>query len=76
MAIALIFCGGILWLVAMSKFELSFIYPFMSLNYVVIIIGSQLLLNESVSLSRYIAVGFIGVGLFFISRSPYSEKDN
>ena len=66
--------GGILWIIAMSKFELSFIYPFMSINYVMIMVGSQLFLHESVSLVRYLAVIFIGIGLIFISRSPNAKK--
>lgn len=72
-AALMITIGGILWLVAMSKFELSFIYPFLSINYVVIVLGSQLILNEKVSLFRYLSVILIVIGLIFISRSPYSE---
>jgi len=63
-----------LWLIAMSKFELSYIYPFLSLNYVIILVGSQLLLGESVSLLRYGSVLLIVIGLVIISRSPYFEK--
>lgn len=66
--------GGILWVVAMSKFELSFLYPFLSLNYVGIIVGAHFFLHESVSLYRYLSVVLIILGLLFISRSPYSEN--
>lgn len=67
--------GGILWLIAMSKYELSFLYPFLSVNFLIIILGSQILLGESVTLYRYVAVLFIIIGLIVISRSPYSEKE-
>ncbi|MBT6120056.1 hypothetical protein HOH45_01160 [bacterium] len=72
----LIISGGVLWLVAMSKFELSFLYPFLSINYVGIVIGSQFVLKEEVSMYRYISIIFIVIGLIFISRSPYSKKEN
>ncbi|MBT5954999.1 hypothetical protein HOG98_09815 [bacterium] len=72
----LIIAGGVLWLVAMSKFELSFLYPFLSINYVGIVIGSQFVLKEEVSIYRYISIIFIVIGLIFISRSPYSKKES
>jgi hypothetical protein len=73
-SVGTIFFGTVLWLIAMSKFELSYIYPFLSLNYVIILIGSQLVLGESVSLLRYGSVLLIVIGLVIISRSPYFEK--
>lgn len=75
LAIILIFSGGLLWLVAMSKFELSFLYPFLSINFLIIIVGSQILLKEEVNLYRYLSVVLIISGLIIISRSPYSEKE-
>lgn len=69
-----IFVGGNLWLIAMSKYELSFLYPFYCLNFLIITIGSQLLLHEQVSLYRYIAVMLIITGLLFISRSSYASS--
>ncbi len=74
MGVSLIVIGGLLWLVALSKFEMSFIYPFLSINYVAILVGSQLFLGEEVNLNRYVAMGLIIIGLIFISKSPYSEK--
>ena len=74
LSVGIIFFGTVLWLIAMSKFELSYIYPFLSLNYVIILIGSQWVLGESVSLLRYGSVLLIVIGLVIISRSPYFEK--
>ena len=67
--ILFVFSASILWIVGMSKFQLSFMYPFMSLNYIIIIIGSEFLLKEDVQLNRYIAILFILIGLIIISRS-------
>lgn len=68
--------GGFLWLIAMSRFELSFIYPFFSINYVVVLVGSSLLLKEEVSWVRYVAIICIFVGLLFISQSHYIAVDS
>jgi len=65
--------GGVLWLVGMSKFELSFMYPFLVLNYVFIILGSVFFLHEKVHLYTLVAVLFIVCGLILISRSKYTE---
>lgn len=74
-ALLCIVTGGILWVVAMSKFELSFLYPFLSINYLAIIVGSQVFLKEDVSIYRYVSIVLIIVGLMFISRSPNSEAN-
>ncbi|MGE4170489.1 MAG: hypothetical protein AB7F28_07205 [Candidatus Margulisiibacteriota bacterium] len=66
--------GGVLWLIAMSKFEISFLYPFLSINYLVILAGSALFLGEKVSLYRCISATLIVIGLVIMSRSPNREK--
>jgi multidrug transporter EmrE-like cation transporter len=58
-----------LWLVTLSRLELSLAYPIMSLSYVLIVLCSWLLLGESVSLTRWLGVGVICMGVYFISRS-------
>ncbi len=69
-----ILVGGFLWVIAMSKFELSFLYPFLSINYITIVVGSHFFLKEDVSIFRYMSIVLIIIGLIFISRSPYSES--
>ena len=72
--VGLLLISGLLWLVALSKFEMSFIYPFLSINYVAIMLGSKIFLGEDLALSRIVAMCLIIIGLFLISRSPYSES--
>ena len=67
--ICLICVSALLWIVGMSKFQLSFMYPFLSLNYVIIIVGSEFILKENVQLNRYLSILLIIVGLVIISRS-------
>ncbi len=71
--VLLIIISAIFWVIGMSKFQLSFMYPFLSLNYVVIVVGSEWLLNEQVTMSRYAAILLIIIGLIFISKSPNSK---
>ena len=69
LGVLLIACSAALWIMGMSQFQLSFMYPFLSLSYVIIIVGSEFLLNEQVSLNRYVSILFIVIGLVIISRS-------
>jgi drug/metabolite transporter (DMT)-like permease len=69
-ALIMVITGGVLWLVAMSKFELSFLYPFLSSNLMIIVLGSHFILGEEVNFYRYLGVILIMIGLVIISKSP------
>ncbi|MFA5878752.1 MAG: hypothetical protein WC860_01105 [Candidatus Margulisiibacteriota bacterium] len=73
LSILFIIFAGVLWIVGLSKFQLSFMYPFLTLNYVLITTGSIIYLKEKVSLYTVLAILFIMIGLIFISRSSHSE---
>ena len=51
--------GWLLWMNALSRFELSFVYPFTGLNYLMILAASWLLLGEGISPVRIVGVAFI-----------------
>ena len=61
--------GGFLWFYSLSLNELSFAYPFLSLNYILILFISILYFNESVNLIRWLGVSVICLGVIIISRS-------
>lgn len=63
------FLGVFFWLYALSKVELSFAYPFVSLSYVLILLLSWGFLGESISPLRWAGVVAICFGVFLISRS-------
>jgi multidrug transporter EmrE-like cation transporter len=63
--------SAFLWLVALMEADLSFAYPFLSLNYVAIMAGGVFLYNEHVSWLRLLSVGLIILGLLTIA---YGEK--
>ena len=64
--VGLIVISALLWIVGMSKFQLSFMYPFLSLNYVMIIVGAEIILKEDVQFNRYVSILLIIIGLVFI----------
>ena len=63
------FIALILWLGAMSRADVSFIYPLLSTGYIITTIFAIIFLNENVSLIRWVGVGFIFAGSFFIGKS-------
>ncbi|MBI4054033.1 MAG: EamA family transporter [Candidatus Doudnabacteria bacterium] len=60
--------GFLLWLVVLSRLKLSVAIPFASVNYVLILFFSWLVLKESISPLQILGVGLIAVGLFFVTR--------
>lgn len=61
--------GVINWLLALSSFELSYIYPFASLTYIGIIIGSYFIFRERVTLMRLMGIAVIIAGVIISGQS-------
>jgi len=61
--------GVVNWLLALSGGELSYVYPFASLSYIGIIIGSYFIFRERVTLTRLAGIGVIIAGVLISSRS-------
>lgn len=62
------FLASLTWMAAMTKFELSYAYPFMSLNFVVVLLLSGLLLNETLTFQKSIGVSLIVLGTIIAAR--------
>ena len=62
------FLASLAWMAAMTKFELSHAYPFMSLNFVAVLILSGWLLSEPVTLQKLLGVTLIVLGTLFVAR--------
>ena len=56
-------------LVVLSKVELSFAYPFLSLAYIVVAVYAYYVFNEDVNSLRVAGIGLICLGTLLISRS-------
>jgi uncharacterized membrane protein len=67
--LAIYFGGVFFWLLALNRADLSYVYPFASLSYVLITLASWLLLNESVPPMRWIGLVIICIGVMLVARS-------
>jgi drug/metabolite transporter (DMT)-like permease len=67
--LAIYVTGTVFWLVALSRVDLSYAYPFASLSYVVMLIAAWLLFKEDLSLMRLAGTGVVILGVLLISRS-------
>ncbi|MFH0777899.1 MAG: hypothetical protein V2A71_04625 [Candidatus Eisenbacteria bacterium] len=61
--------SGFLWLDVLSRKELSSVYPFISLTYVISLAVAALVFREHISLLRWSGVAVICVGVWMVSRS-------
>lgn len=59
----------ILWVKVLSKVELSYAYPFVSLGYIVILCFSYFVFKENISFFRAIGTLLIMVGVVFVAGS-------
>ncbi len=61
--------SSIFWLVLLSRVDLSYAYPALSLGYVLVTLVSALMLGEYVSGLRWAGVLVICVGVLLVARS-------
>ena len=57
----------ILWLIALSKTNLSFVYPFASLVFVLVMLSARFVFLEPVPLIRYVGIAMICFGFLLSS---------
>ncbi|GAI81331.1 unnamed protein product [marine sediment metagenome] len=62
------FLSMMVWLYVLSRLELSTAYPFVALNYVLILFVSHFLLKETITPVKIMGVAVIVLGVFLISR--------
>lgn len=63
------FVASLAWMAAMTRFDLNYAYPFMSLAFVIVMGFSVLFLGETVSLAKVVGTLFVVVGLVVIARA-------
>ncbi len=63
------FMASLTWAMAMTKFQLSQAYPFMSLSYVVVFILSVFLFDEEVNLYKIIGCAMVLLGIIIIAKA-------
>lgn|SRR5215472_1562164 len=58
--------GTFFWLAALSRVELGYAYPFLSLSYVLILLAAWIFLREDVSVGRVIGVVVVCLGVYAV----------
>jgi len=62
------FISSLIWLLILSRVELSYAYPMISLGYIFVVFFSWFLFKEPVSLLRWLGVILICVGVSLVAR--------
>ena len=67
-ALVLTLLAGVTWMIAMTKFEISYAYPFTLLALVLVTIFSVIFFGESINIYKLIGIVFIILGIVVISK--------
>ena len=59
----------IVWIMALSRTEVSIAYPMLSIGYVLNALAAWYLFGEAVGAQRMVGIGVIIVGVFLVARS-------
>ncbi len=59
----------LMWMSVLSKVEVSFAYPFLSIGYIFAAVFGYMLFNEDLSMTRILGIIVICIGVILISRS-------
>ena len=67
--LALYFISAAIWLVVLSRVDLSFAYPLLGSSYIVVLFASRFLFNEPVTIMRVGGALLISLGVILITRT-------
>ena len=59
----------IVWIMALSRVEVSVAYPMLSIGYVVNAVAAYFLFGEALGAQRLVGIGVIIVGVYLVARS-------
>ena len=62
------FLALLCWMIAMTRFDLSYAYPFMSLAFVFVLILSAIFFHEAVTIPKALGVALVVAGIIIGSR--------
>lgn len=63
------FLASIAWIIVLTRFELSYAYPFTSLNFIIVLVLSVILMQETMSFQKLVGVLFIVLGTLIAARA-------
>lgn len=62
------FLASLTWIAALTKFDISYAYPFMSLSFLMVLVLGYFFFNEPITLFKIIGIVLILIGVYFASR--------
>lgn len=62
------FLASLTWIAALTKFQLSYAYPFMSISFILVMILSYYMFNEPLTLNKVSGIILIVSGLILASK--------
>ena len=63
------FLASLAWMAAMTRFDLNYAYPFMSLAFIIVMLFSVLFLHEPLTLQSVVGTAMVVAGLTVIARA-------
>lgn len=63
------FIASLFWMAAISKFDVSYAYPFMSSSFVIVFVLAVWLFNEPVNAAKVVGLALIMLGIGITSRA-------
>ncbi len=62
------FLASMFWMAAMTKFELSYAYPFMGLTFVIVFLFSTFFMGENFNLYKLVGLSLIVIGVIITAK--------
>lgn len=69
LAICCTFLAGVSWMLALTRFDLSYAFPFTGVSFLVMLLAGAFMFNEHVTVARAIGTMFVVLGLIVVVRS-------
>jgi len=66
--------GTLLWISAVSRRNISFLYPLTALNYVLVSMGGKMFFGEKISAGRWAGIAVVVAGVALLQLSVNREK--
>lgn len=67
--------GTIMWVFAVSRKEISFLYPLTALNYGLVAVGGHVLFSENISTGRWVGIAIVILGVLLMQRSTARSSE-
>lgn len=62
------FLAGVSWMLALTKFQISYAYPFTSLVYLLVLLSGIILFRDGASIGRIVGTSVVMAGVLIIAK--------